>query len=63
MTDKQKKRKDLADEIEIDEKNLGKFHQDGTKEKVSISTYRGKPKNITNDFNFLLDLYEWEMVM
>jgi hypothetical protein len=59
MTEQRKKRKDLADEIEIDKKNLGNLHQDGSKEKVSISTYRGKPKNITNDFNFLLNLYEW----
>jgi hypothetical protein len=29
----------LADEIEIDEENLGKLYQDGTKEKVSIDKF------------------------
>jgi hypothetical protein len=58
MSKQQKKRKDLENEIEIDEENMGKLNQDGTKEKVTIDKFRGKPKNITNDFNFLLDLYE-----
>jgi hypothetical protein len=59
MTEQRKKRKDLENEIEIDEENMGKFHQDETKEKVSIDMFRGKPDNITNDCIFLLDLYEW----
>jgi hypothetical protein len=58
MTEQQKKRKDLENEIEIDEENMGKLHEDVTKEQVSIDKFRGKPKNITNNFNFLFDLYE-----